>query len=77
VQKEAATALARLHASAATSHLIGLLAAGFPDVRRAAAAALGDIGAQEALPALRALVDDPDVEVRKAVERAVQTITTP
>ncbi len=44
------------------------------DVRRAAAFALGKIGAPEAIPALAELLDDPDWRVRAEVVRTLRTL---
>jgi HEAT repeat protein len=74
VQKEAIAALGRLRAAAAASDLLRFLEHEMSDMRRAAAYALGDIGATQAIPALRALAADPDIEVRKAATRAVEAL---
>lgn len=48
-----------------------------PDVRRAAAAALGEIGYPQAVPALAAAVGDSDASVRLAVVEALGRLGGP
>jgi HEAT repeat protein len=50
------------------------LATAISNLRKEAALALGEIGDAAAVPALCALVQDPDPEVRKAVRLALQQL---
>jgi len=74
----AVLALAKLSERAAQKPLIGALHDASGRVRVVAATALGRLGADAALPTLRALAsDDPDEDVRKAATNAALKIGKP
>jgi HEAT repeat protein len=74
VVKEALIGVARRRLGLSTPALLRLLDSEHADLRRLAAAALGAVGATEAMASLTRLVDDPDVEVRKAAGGALDAI---
>ena len=51
-----------------------LLADGVPRVRAAAARALGEIGTTSSLPALEALLRDPEIDVRRGAQQGSSSI---
>ncbi len=79
VSADAARALAKIgHAAKpALPHLINALREGHPSVREAAAFALGEIGDQSALPALRAALADPVPDVQMFAQTAISRIEDP
>jgi DNA primase len=70
VAKEAVVALGTLRAVEAAPFLIPLPAGANADLRRVSATALGELGAHAAIPALRVLLEDADVEVKKSAALA-------
>jgi HEAT repeat protein len=74
VKKEAIGSLGRLAAVALVPELLAFLKSDVADLRCAAAYALGEIRAPRAVPSLRELTGDPDVQVRKAAIAALDAI---
>lgn len=70
----AAHMLGRKGSQAAVPHLIGLLKHDRPLVRASAVLALSTIGDPVAIEAVSALRDDPAVEVRNEVRRAIEKL---
>ncbi|HWI60976.1 MAG TPA: HEAT repeat domain-containing protein [Symbiobacteriaceae bacterium] len=70
----AAHMLGRKKSQAAVPSLVGLLKHDKPLVRASAVLALASIGDPAALEAVRGLLDDPSVEVRNEVRRAIDTL---
>jgi HEAT repeat protein len=66
-------------AAAAKPALIARLQHDAPDLRSAAARALGAIGPQaaDAVPALEGLLDDNEPDVRKAAAHAIRQLNSP
>lgn len=58
----------------AASELADLLGDEVPRVRAAAVRALGTIGSAEDIDRIRALLKDPEVEVRRAVQQSLDTL---
>jgi HEAT repeat protein len=76
VSKEAATAIGKLGVGSPEicADLRRLLDSPIPDLRKAAAASLGDLGGADTTAALAALERDPDSDVRKTSQRALATL---
>lgn len=69
--------LVRTGYAAASPQVVPLLGHAAPDVRAAAAEALGALGAADAVPALQALLKDPASEVRSAAAIALHRLGDP
>jgi HEAT repeat protein len=76
VSKEAAAALGKIgvRSPEICAELGRLLDSPIPDVRKAAAASLGDLGGADTVGALAALERDPDSDVRKTSLRALAAL---
>ena len=71
---KAIRSLGKIKARSAALLIVSSLDHAQPNVRKEAAAALGEIRAPETRPHLEAAADDPDADVRKNVRWALQQL---
>jgi HEAT repeat protein len=74
VRVKAARSLGLIKSPTGVSALAGALTHDISNLRKEAAAALGEIAHADALPYLEAVLDDPDPDVRKNVVWAINRI---
>ncbi|WP_367948821.1 HEAT repeat domain-containing protein [Microbacterium sp. NC79] len=72
--REMAARLVAARNLAATTKLVALLGDEVPRVRAAAATALSTLGSADHIDALRALLKDPEIEVRRATQRSLDAL---
>ena len=72
--REMGARLAATRGLPATSELVDLLTDDVPRVRAAAATALSTLGSADHIDAVRALLKDPEIDVRRAAQRSLDAL---